>query len=113
KRLLVCEAGRRRRAPSQHHGRQRHHDERRASHASGTEANRSSPSCCERNRVANAPLTLLPASSSSGLNVPSPPLPGETVTTPPPIPLLPGRPTSYSQSPEVSYRPAVAITASA
>ena len=59
------------------------------------------------------PLTLLPAASSGGANVPSPPLPGETVTMPPPIPLLPGSPMSYSQSPEVSYSPAVAITASA
>jgi hypothetical protein len=37
-------------------------------------------------------------------------LPGETVTIPPPIPLFPGSPMSYSQSP-VSYRPAVVITA--
>ena len=28
------------------------------------------------------------------------------------MPLLPGTPTSYSQSPEVSYSPAVVITAS-
>ena len=34
------------------------------------------------------------------------------MTIPPPMPLFPGRPTSYSQSPEVSYSPAVAITAS-
>ena len=34
------------------------------------------------------------------------------MTMPPPIPLLPGNPTSYSQSPDVSYSPAVAITAS-
>jgi len=32
---------------------------------------------------------------------------------PPPIPLLPGTPTSKSQSPEASYIPAVAMTASA
>jgi hypothetical protein len=57
-------------------------------------------------------LTLLPAASSGGAKVPRPPLPGETVTMPPPIPLLPGSPMSYSQSPEVSYSPAVAITAS-
>jgi hypothetical protein len=31
---------------------------------------------------------------------------------PPPIPLFPGTPTSNSQSPEVSYIPAVAMTAS-
>ena len=41
------------------------------------------------------------------------PFPGETVTMPPPMPLLPGRPMSQSQSPEVSYSPAVVITASA
>lgn len=32
------------------------------------------------------------------------------MSIPPAIPLLPGRPVSYSQSPVVSYRPAVAIT---
>ena len=32
---------------------------------------------------------------------------------PPPMPLLPGAPTSYSQSPELSYNPAVHITARA
>jgi tripeptide aminopeptidase len=45
--------------------------------------------------------------------VPTVTLPGETVTIPPPIPLLPGKPMSNSQSPEVSYKPAVVITASA
>lgn len=40
------------------------------------------------------------------------PLPGETVTIPPLTPLLPGRPMSYIQSPDRSYSPAVAITAS-
>ena len=40
------------------------------------------------------PRTLLPASSSRGENVPSPPFPGDTVTIPPPIPLFPGSPTS-------------------
>ena len=78
---------------------------RRADQASGFERNRSSPSCCERNFATSWPLTLLPAASSGGANVPRPPLPGETVTMPPPIPLLPGSPMSYSQSPEVSYRP--------
>ena len=38
------------------------------------------------------PRTLLPASSSGGENVPTPPLPGDTVTRPPLTPLLPGRP---------------------
>jgi hypothetical protein len=37
-------------------------------------------------------------------------LPGDAVTIPPPIPLFAGRPTRYSQSPEVSYKPAVAMT---
>ena len=40
-------------------------------------------------------------------------MPGATATMPPPIPLLPGTPTSYSQSPDVSYIPAVAMVASA
>src|SRR5262245_64154348 len=84
-----------------------------ARHASGCETNRSIPSCCDRNADTSCPLTLFPARSSGGAKVPSPPLPGDTVTIPPPIPLLPGRPMSKSQSPEVSYRPAVAITASA
>lgn len=39
-------------------------------------------------------------------------MPGATATMPPPMPLLPGTPTSYSQSPEVRYIPAVAMTAS-
>src|SRR5919108_2259589 len=71
-------------------------------HASGCETSRSRPSRCDRNLATNCPLTLLPALSSGGANVPSPPLPGDTVTIPPPMPLLPGSPMSYSQSPEVS-----------
>src|SRR6185503_13310419 len=79
----------------------------------GSEANRVRPSRRDRNRAASWPRTLLPQPSSGGANVASAPLPGETTTIPPPIPLLPGTPTSYSQSPEVSYSPAVVITASA
>ena len=79
---------------------------------SGAEMSRSIPSRAERKRATSCPLTLLPAASSGGANVPIPPLPGETVTIPPPMPLLAGRPTSYSQSPDVSYSPAVSITAS-
>ena len=44
--------------------------------------------------------------------MPSAPLPGETVRMPPPMPLLAGMPTSSSQSPDVSYIPAMVITAS-
>ena len=73
---------------------------------------RSIPSRAERKRATRWPLTLLPAASSGGANVPIPPLPGETVTIPPPMPLLAGSPTSYSHSPDVSYSPAVSITAS-
>src|SRR6185436_7691208 len=80
--------------------------------ATGVDANRFSPSRSERKRVASLPRTLLPAASSGGEKAASAPLPGATVTMPPLTPLLPGRPTSYSQSPERSYRPAVAITAS-
>ena len=73
---------------------------------------RSIPSRADRKRATSCPRTLLPAMSSRGENVPIPPLPGETVTIPPPIPLLAGSPTSYSHSPELSYSPAVTITAS-
>ena len=45
----------------------------------------------------------LPAKSGIG---------GGIVTIPPPMPLFAGRPTSYSQSPELSYSPAVSMTAS-
>src|SRR6202042_2234880 len=78
----------------------------------GAEANRLSPSASERYLVMCCPRTLLPAASSGGENVPRPPLPGDTVTMPPATPLLPGRPTSYSHSPDCSYSPAVASTAS-
>ena len=66
-----------------------------------------------RKAAASWPFTLLPAASSLGANVPSPPLPGDTVTIPPPMPLLPGNPMVYSHSPEVSYRPAVVMGKSA
>src|SRR3954468_9313956 len=62
--------------------------------AFGFETKRSRPRRCERNLATSCPLTLLPALSRGGPNVPSPPFPGETVTMPPPIPLLPGRPMS-------------------
>ena len=62
--------------------------------AFGFETKRSSPRRCERNFATSCPLTLLPALSRGGAKVPSPPFPGETVTMPPPIPLLPGRPMS-------------------
>ena len=52
--------------------------------------------------VTSWPRTLLPAGSRRGENVASPPLPGETVTTPPLTPLLPGTPISYNQSPDSS-----------
>src|SRR5262249_23537832 len=84
-----------------------------SSQTSGWETNRSIPNRWDRNLATSCPLTLLPALSSSGENVPSPPLPGETVPSPPRIRLLPGSPRSSSQSPEVSYSPAVAIPASA
>src|SRR5437879_4237480 len=77
------------------------------------DANRLSPSVLDRCRAASCPRTLFPAWSRSGENVPRPPLPGDTATVPPAIPLFPGTPTSKSQSPEVSYIPAVAMTASA
>src|SRR4029077_6530601 len=80
--------------------------------AIGAEANRLSPSASEMYLVMRCPRTLLPASSSGGENVPTPPLPGDTVTMPPATPPLPGRPTSYSHSPDRSYSPAVASPAS-
>jgi hypothetical protein len=56
--------------------------------------NRSRPNCRDRNLATSCPFTLFPAPSSGGAKVPSPPLPGETVTIPPPMPLLPGSPIS-------------------
>ena len=79
----------------------------------GSDRNRSSPSRFDENLAASWPFTLLPAPSSRGPKVPSAPLPGATATIPPPIPLLPGSPTEESHSPDVSYRQAVVITASA
>jgi aminobenzoyl-glutamate transport protein len=79
---------------------------------SGLEISRSMPRRADRNLATSWPFTLFPARSRGGANVPIPPFPGETVTIPPPIPLFAGRPTSYSQSPEPSYNPAVSITAS-
>src|SRR6516162_2856492 len=81
-------------------------------HAAGLEANRFNPSRSERNFVASWPLMLFPASSNKGEKVPMPALPGAMVTMPPLTPLLPGSPTSYNQSPDCSYMPAVASTAS-
>ncbi len=60
----------------------------------GAEANKLSPKRSERYVVIRWPRTLLPASSSGGENVPTPPFPGDTVTSPPLTPLFPGRPTS-------------------
>jgi len=60
----------------------------------GADRKRSRPSRRARNRATSWPLTLFPATSSGGAKVPRPPLPGETVTMPPPMPLLPGSPTS-------------------
>ena len=60
-------------------------------YGSGCETKRSIPKLCDKYLATSCPLTLLPASSSGGANVPRPPLPGETVTMPPPIPLLPGQ----------------------
>src|ERR1700742_3029073 len=69
---------------------------RRPGQAVGTEAKRLRPSASERYLVIRWPRTLLPAASSGGENVPTLPLPGDTVTMPPLTPLLPGRATSYS-----------------
>src|SRR5262249_61393349 len=69
-------------------------DEERRLHAAGLDPSRSSPSLRDRNAAASCPLTLFPDSSRSGANVPRPPLPGATVTMPPPMPLLPGSPMS-------------------
>jgi hypothetical protein len=66
----------------------------RSPHPSDSETNRLSPSRRARNLAASCPLTLLPKRSSGGAKVPNPPLPGETTTIPPPMPLLPGTPTS-------------------
>ena len=63
-------------------------------HSKGFETNMSNPRLWDRNLATSCPLTLLPAASSGGAKVPRPPLPGETVTIPPPMPLLPGSPMS-------------------
>ena len=68
----------------------------------GSRRDRFSPSLSDRKRVASWPLTLFPTASSGGANVPRPPFPGATVTIPPPTPLFPGSPMSYSQSPALS-----------
>src|SRR3984957_6649866 len=60
----------------------------------GDDANRFRPRRSERYVVMRWPRTLLPASSSGGENGPTPPLPGDTVTSPPLTPLFPGSPTS-------------------
>jgi hypothetical protein len=83
----VGERGRRQRERQQS-------DEKRHPHRSCSEAKTSRPSRRDRKAAASWPLTLFPASSSSGAKVPRPPLPGATVTMPPPMPLLPGRPMS-------------------
>ena len=91
-RLLVLSGSRRGRRRDERE--RRGEDQERASHCSGFDTNRSSPRLWESNLAASWPLTLFPAASRRGANVPRPPLPGATVTMPPPIPLLPGRPTS-------------------
>ena len=69
----------------------------------GSDAKRLSPSASASRRVSSWPRTLLPAASSGGeKRAERRPCPGDTVTMPPLTPLLPGRPTSYSQSPERS-----------
>ena len=65
-----------------------------AAQPAGAEMKRSRPRRWDRKRATIWPRTLLPASSSGGAKVPSAPLPGETVTMPPPMPLLPGSPIS-------------------
>src|SRR5215218_1882872 len=61
---------------------------------SGSDENKSRPRRWARNRATSCPRTLFPVASNGGANVAKPPLPGETVTIPPPTPLFPGRPTS-------------------
>ena len=78
----------------------------------GTEVSRLRRIRRDNAAVTRRPCTLLPATSSGGENVPRPPLPGDSVTMPPPTPLFPGRPMSYSHSPDRSYSPHVIITAS-
>ena len=89
---LVVERGRRGRREGDE-GRRDGHDER-SDQDAGSDRKMSSPSRRERKRAASCPRTLFPAASSGGAYVPRPPLPGATVTMPPPIPLLPGSPIS-------------------
>jgi hypothetical protein len=61
--------------------------------------------------AAFCPRTELPYLSSGGDTTPIPSLPGTIANIPPPTPLLAGVPVRYSQSPALSYYPAVAIIA--
>ena len=61
---------------------------------------------------AATPRTLLPCGSSRGEKTAIPIWPGRTASTPPPTPLLAGRPTSATHSPAASYMPQVVITLS-
>src|SRR5690606_30042586 len=78
----------------------------------GRDANRFSPRERERCPIASCARTELPALSSRGENAPAAPLPGATATMPPETPDLAGIPISNSHSPERSYSPDAATTAS-
>src|SRR6185503_20755421 len=60
------------------------------------------PTAFETSAIVFCALTLLPAASSGGEMTAMPILPGETAMTPPPTPLLPGRPVMNSHLPESS-----------
>src|SRR5262249_60487415 len=66
---------------------------------SGSETNRSIPKRWERNLATSCPLTLFPALSNGGEEVPKPPLPGGQGTNPPPLPLLPAQPPALNKQP--------------
>ena len=72
----------------------RQREQESSGHAAGLERKMSRPRRLETNRAASWPLTLFPAGSRRGENVPNPPFPGAPVMIPPPIPLLPGTQTS-------------------
>jgi hypothetical protein len=74
--------------------RTRYRVHRRIVEGADRQAYRFSPSALAICATANWPRTLLPASSSGGAKAAIASLPGATASTPPPTPLLAGRPTS-------------------
>src|SRR5215831_13041259 len=67
-------------------------------------------SCSITYLITYCAFTLFPAASSGGDTTAIPNFPGNTASNPPPTPLFAGSPVSNNQMPELSYKPAVAMT---